>query len=41
MMSLVDAINNADTASELFYSEGKVTTVEMDSRPDEDDEDNG
>ena len=38
MMSLVDAINNADEASELFYSKGKVTTVEMDSRCDDDDE---
>ena len=46
MMSLVDAINNADSASEFFYAEGKVTTAEMDSRCDDDsneaeDEENG
>lgn len=38
MMSLVDAINNADDASEFFYTEGKVRTVEMDSRAGDGDE---
>lgn len=38
MMSLVDAINNADDASEFFYTKGKVRTAEMDSRPDSDEE---
>lgn len=38
MMSLVDAINNADDASEFFYTKGKVRTVEMDSRADGEEE---
>ena len=34
MMSLVNAINNADDATEFFYTSGKVIPAELDSRGD-------
>ena len=41
MMSLVDAINDADDASEFVYTNGKIRTFESDSRIDDEDTENG
>lgn len=38
MVSLVDAINEADIATEILYSGGKVVSAEMDSRTDDEDD---